>query len=255
MLFPTPPNNAIIQPPSSRDHYPTKRHHKLNTPNKTIAPSPNPVKACNLLDPDLCTRISLLFPSFPFDFLLPAVVTFDTLVLLSNELELETEEEVELLISVLLRLLFKFSLSLFSLSSFESELLLSFKSESENSNSSRTNSSSRQELQEPESWNPPKRLSFRHVTSWKRELKQPLQSEEKSRSWGEKEKRELEEERSMRFSSENWLRPLENSRIWRREALQDMMMVRWELCVEIDGLGIRNGVKRVCFPEAEQKNN
>jgi hypothetical protein len=55
-------------------------------------------------------------------------------------------------------------------------------------------------------------------------LKQPLQSEEKSRSWGENEKRELEEERSMRLNSENWLRPLENSRIWRREALQDMMM-------------------------------
>jgi hypothetical protein len=75
-----------------------------------------------------------------------------------------------------------------------------------------------------QSWNPPKRL-FRHVTSWKRELKQPLHSEEKSRSWGENEKTELEEERSMRFSSENWLRPLANSRIWRREALQDMMMV------------------------------
>jgi hypothetical protein len=29
----------------------------------------------------------------------------------------------------------------------------------------------------------------------------------------------------MRFSSENWLRPLANSRIWRREALQDMMVV------------------------------
>jgi hypothetical protein len=222
----TPPKYAIIQPPSSRD-YATKRNHKLSTPNKTIAPTPNPVKACNLLDPDLCTRISLFFPAFPFDFLLPTAVTFDTFVLLSNELEFETEEEVELLISVLLRLLFRSELLSFELSLFESELLLSsFESESENSNSSRTKSSSRQELQESESWNPPKRLSFRHVTSWKRELKQPLHSEEKSRSCGENEKRELEEERSMRFSSENWLRPLENSRIWRREALQDMVMMR-----------------------------
>jgi len=37
----------------------------------------------------------------------------------------------------------------------------------------------------------------------------------------------------MRFSSENWLMPLENSRIWRREALQDMMtMMGWELYVD-----------------------
>jgi hypothetical protein len=230
----TPPKYTIIQPPSSRDLYPTKQNHKLSTPNKTIVPTPNPVKACNLLDPDLCTRISLLFPALLFDFLLPTAVTFDTLVLLSNELEFETEEEVELLISVLLRLLFRFELSFESeLSSFESELpslislSLSFESESENSNSSRTKSSSRQELQESESWNPLKRL-FRHVTSWKRELKQPLHSEEKSRSWGENEKRELEEERSMRFSSENWLRPLANSRTWRRETLQDIMGIfRW----------------------------
>jgi hypothetical protein len=162
MLFPTSPKYAIIQPPSSRE-YATKRDHKLSTPNKTIAPTPNPVKACNLLDPDLCTRISLLFPDFTFDFLLPTAVTFDTLVLLSNELEFETEEEVELLMSVLLRLLFRFELSFDpELSSFESELLLlillSFESESENSNSSRTKSSSRQELQESESWKPPNRL-------------------------------------------------------------------------------------------------
>jgi hypothetical protein len=166
MHLASPPKRAITQPLSSRDFDLNGQNHKLNAPNKTIAPSPNPFKACNLLDPDLCTRSSLLFPVFPFAFLLnfslPASVTFEALVLLSK-LEFEIEE-VELLILVLLRL-FRSELSSFEFESLESEsefefelLLISFEFESEKRSSSRTKSSSRQELHELESWKPPKIL-------------------------------------------------------------------------------------------------
>jgi hypothetical protein len=92
MLLPPHQNTQLSSlHPAETFHNQTKS--QTQHPKQNHGPSPNPVKACNLLDPDLCTRISLLFPALLFDFLLPTAVTFDTLVLLSNELEFEETEE------------------------------------------------------------------------------------------------------------------------------------------------------------------